>query len=130
MQVPLTNPPDISIFPQLGKLADFARLADTEVDYELRANTHEDIVGIVMETSGCVDLLEDTVLDHRRRIVRRHGLDLVVGDVEDGDTWIAPKTGQSRPSSLLATWYRVWRVLRPSGRPTAGGTIALPIATC
>ena len=53
----------------------------------------EDVVGMVVERLGRVDLLEDPVLQHRDAVAHRHRLDLVVGDVDRGDAEVALDAG-------------------------------------
>jgi hypothetical protein len=45
----------------------------------------EDVVGVVVHVAWRVHLLEDAVLQHGDPVAHRHGLDLVVGDVDGGD---------------------------------------------
>jgi len=46
----------------------------------------EDVVGSVIERLGLVDLLELARLQNHHTVAHRHGLDLVVGDIDGGDT--------------------------------------------
>ncbi len=45
----------------------------------------EQVRGLVVHVPRRVDLLEDAVLEHGHAVAHRHGLDLVVGDVDGGD---------------------------------------------
>jgi hypothetical protein len=54
---------------------------------------HEDVVGVVVHVPWCVDLLQDTVLEHGHPVAHRHGLDLVVGHVDGGDAEPALQCG-------------------------------------
>ena len=46
---------------------------------------HEQVDRLLVELAGRVDLLEQALAQHRHPVAERHGLDLVVGDVDGGD---------------------------------------------
>ena len=62
---------------------------------------------------GRVDLLEQTVLEHRHAVAHRHGLDLVVGDVDGGDAEAALEATRSAYASRRGAWRRGSTAARP-----------------
>ena len=58
---------------------------------------HERVGRHVPDRLGRVQLLEHAVLEHGDPLTHRHRLDLVVGDVEDGDAELAVQIDELRP---------------------------------
>src|SRR3954468_17572243 len=56
----------------------------------------EEVRRAVVHVARGVDLLEQTVLEHGHAVAHRHGLDLVVGDVDGGDAETALERGDLR----------------------------------
>ena len=54
---------------------------------------HEDVGRVVVEELRRPDLLQDAALDHRDPVAHRHGLDLVVRDVQRRDVQIVLHLG-------------------------------------
>ena len=74
-----------------------AAVLDREVEEVHRGGAdeagHEDVVRVVVHPARAVALLEQAVLEDRDAVTHRHGLDLVVGDVDGRDTEAALQRG-------------------------------------
>ncbi len=82
----MVAPPKCSVPPSASTSSEVhRRRADEAGD--------EDVGRVVVHVPRGVDLLEDAVLEHRDPVAHRHGLDLVVGDVDRRDAEPALQRG-------------------------------------
>ena len=79
------------------------------------------LAGVSYSSSGRAELLQHALAQHRDPVAHRHGLDLVVGDVERRRPGTRAAARGSRRASDRAAWRRGWTAARPSGRPRRCG---------
>src|SRR5439155_13063447 len=58
---------------------------------------HEDVGGVGVDLGGCIQLLQDTIAQDGDTAAHGHGLDLVVGDVDNGGLEAAVELDQLGP---------------------------------